>query len=233
MVISIALLSLFGGMRNTFAQVASDGAQGATRAAQKNQTRLSPNQVKNAITKRRDERVSSLQEKRQEATENFKEKRLEFKNRLDAIQDAQKKQVAQRIDQKMGQLNATHTARMNNILESFDQLLGRFIEKAQNLQKEGVDALRVDEAISQAQHAIATAQFAVEAQAGKDYVIVIEGDETLKGDFKTKIAQLRQDLTVAKNLIIEAKKAIALVARELALVRKQGRNQNTSTQSAR
>lgn len=120
-------------------------------------------------------------------------KREEFRTKLQTIKDEKKKILVDRIDSKLTNVNAKHTDRFIHVLSNLQTLLDKINE---NLDK------------TQAQVAIDAAKLAVEDQAVKTYTITISTETALRSDVGAVVSQLRQDLTSAHKLIVDAKQEV-------------------------
>ncbi len=171
---------------------------------------------------------TTVEAKRTEAVEKFKQKRDEFTAKVAAIKDAKKKALAEKIDGKITQINTNRTEEMSKYIEKMKDLLGKIQAKSDELKSTGTDTTAVEAAIKAAQTAIDKAAAAVTAQAGKQYVAALTSETALKSNFGSVAKQLEMDLKTVRQLLIDAQKAIANAAKVLG----QARGIEGSTPSA-
>lgn len=157
----------------------------------------------------REERLNILETAREAAKEKFKEKRGAFMEKKEAIKDAKKKAVVERIDQKMADVNKRRTDQMNETLTRLSDLLDKLQERVDKAKTNGKDTAGTVEPIAKAREAIIAAQTAVTAQAGKEYVATISEETKLKADVGTAVKSLEKDLKVTHQTVLAAKKAVS------------------------
>ncbi|MEK7610863.1 MAG: hypothetical protein AAB486_00625 [Patescibacteria group bacterium] len=169
------------------------------------------------------ENISQFKEKveanKNEAVGKFKLKRDDFKAKVEKIKDEKKKSLAEKVDAKITEINTKRTKEMSSYIERMKTLLGKIQVKADEIKSSGKDTTTVDTAIKTAQTAIDKAAAAVTSQAGKQYVATIGNETTLKANFGQVAKQLEMDLKAVRQLLIEAKKAVADSAKALGQVR--------------
>lgn len=172
------------------------------------------------MKEKREDFREKLQEKRTQAQEKFKAKREAFQQKITTIKDENKKQLIERLDTK---ISTVHTNRTNQMLENIEKLvsiLANMQEKTTSAKESGKNTSSVDSAITKAETAINNAKTAVEAQAGKEYVITITatGSGQLKNSVGATTKQLQADLSASHKLIVAAKQAVQQVHMELSKV---------------
>lgn len=173
----------------------------------------------------REKRVNvgeTVKEKRGEMRRKFKAERDAFKKRLKNLKDEKRKAVLLRIDEKIATSNAKHTDRMAEVLEKLEGILGRIGERANTLKASGVDTSSLDTAIEGAKEALAKASSAVSTQAGKDYVVKVGIEKTLRANVGEVMSRFRLDLRDTHKLVVDAKQAVMRAAMELAKLKGRG-----------
>jgi DNA repair exonuclease SbcCD ATPase subunit len=156
-------------------------------------------------------------------------KRAEFETNLQTIKDQRKRQLTERIDERLILINQKGTTRLESAIEKLEELLDKFSERVSLAQAEGKDTTEANNAILAAEEAIADAKQAVAGQAGKVYVAQISDEEVLKNSIGDTVLALRQDLKATFDAVKVAKQKVMDVARSVAKLRS---NANTASPSA-
>lgn len=170
-----------------------------------------------------------VKEKRQEARERFKLQKEEFKQRLSQIRDEKKKLVVERIDNKLSTVNTNRTSKMSEHLDKLASILITIKEKAKAASDAGKDTKAANAAIINAEAAIAAAETAVETQAGKEYVITVNDETTLRSTVGITTSQLQADLQATHKLVVDAKQKVQTAARLVAQIIGEGKATSTSS----
>lgn len=167
--------------------------------------------------------IKQLLEQKRLANQNaFKAARDVFKQRLAALKDQRKKNVVDKVDQKLSTVNKNRTDHMGDVLDRLSGILDKISEKAALLKNQGKNTASLDTAIANARTAITTAQTAVTAQAAKEYIAQIADETTLKTTVGTTVSQLQSDLLATRKTVIDARMAVLNAAMELAKLRGEG-----------
>ncbi len=161
------------------------------------------------------DKIKELELKRKELREEFKEKREEFKLKLTELRDEKKKQLLERVDKKMSELNKKITDHWLKKLGDLNTRLSNLQQRADQAKANGVDTSTVTPLIQNAQAAITTAQTAISTQAGKDYVAEITDETTLRNTVGVAHKTMETDLKTVRQSIVAAREAIIKVAQEL------------------
>jgi hypothetical protein len=153
---------------------------------------------------KREEMGAKLNEMRAD----FKEKRDAFKEKLKTIKDERKKNLTEKIDNRMVTVNKNQTARMKKILDMLTEHISK-LEKRLSAEKEkGQDVANVESLLATAKTAISDSLTIVESQAAKDYVFEITEEENLGQSIKGSYEALKEDLGIAQDSVVKAKKAV-------------------------
>lgn len=144
-------------------------------------------------------------------------KREAFQQKVASIKDEKKRQLVERIDNKLSTVNINRTNRMSENLEKLTNILDGIREKTSTAKENGKNTNTVDTAISKADTAIQNAKTAVQTQAGKEYVITITatGSGQLKNSVGATTKQLQADLSASHKLLVAAKQAVQQAHMEL------------------
>lgn len=173
---------------------------------------LSPFVVARGDDSFRQEIKTRVQERRQERQEN----REEFRAQIQTIRDERKREIVEKLNDKLSSVNERATDHWVEVLEKLEGIVARIDTKAQDLEGEGIDISQVEAAITVANNAIATAQSAVSSQAGKTYEITITDENNLRGQVGPTVSGLHQDLRHVHQTVVAAKQAVMQAAMELA-----------------
>ncbi len=165
--------------------------------------------------KKREEIVEEFRVKKQEAVDELKQKREDFKLRLQQITDERKQKIVENIDERLSGLNDKWVGHWNRVLSRLTEILAKISSRAQVLGDGGTDITGVQSSISVAELVIASAQEAVNAQAGKTYVASLTTDANLGQDMKTVVDQFHADIKSVLEKITAARKAVNSALGEL------------------
>lgn len=156
---------------------------------------------------------TSVLQKRDELKIIIQTKRDEFKTRIQTIKDQKKKALVERIDVKIARINEKQSSKFSETLT----ILQGFLDKI----KQSTANTKVLADITAAQIALDAAKTTVETQAGKAYTMEITGDTALRLNAGTVVSQLRQDLSAAHKLVIDAKQAIQKLNTDRKVIKKE------------
>jgi len=159
--------------------------------------------------------LENVQKKREAAMERVKTARENFQEKLSQITDEGKKNAVERINNALSTINTNKTDRWASALEKLSDILERIKNKVSDAEANGADVSAINELITTAEGAIASATNAVETQAGKEYVIEITDEETLGQSVRTVVQQFKQDLRTVHAEVIKARDAVRQAARAL------------------
>lgn len=190
-------------------------------------------QAKEKAKEKREALKEKMQQKREAAKEKFSAKREALKEKIQTIKNEKKKTVVEKLDTRMAEVNKNRTDRMSEVLEKLTSILDRLSEKGETLKSQEANTAELDIAITQAQSAIQTAKEAVANQSGKEYVITIATEDTLRTTVGTTVSQMQSDLRETHKLVTDAKQAVHNAATQLRKLHKDTRTTTpTATASA-
>lgn len=152
------------------------------------------------------------------ATASGAARREEFRTRLATIRDAKKKAIVERVDQRLAQINTNRTAIMLRHLTKIEEILARIETRVNDLSTSGKDVATIRTAITSARAAITTARTAVNAQAAKNYTIVITTEANLGSAVSSVRTAFAKDLQTAHQSVVTARKSVRDVLTALAKV---------------
>lgn len=153
-----------------------------------------------------------LKMQREQATEQFKEKKQEFKDQLQQFKDEKKKEIVERINTKLNERNKTVTDKMAATLERMLEFLKKMDKRVTKAESEGHDMKTVRSLMSAAQTAIEEAQSAVTAQAGKDYTITLTDEDNAKTDVSSTVKQFQSDLQALYKQMMTTRQTVLKAA---------------------
>jgi hypothetical protein len=143
---------------------------------------------------RREEAMEALETKRAEVKDRVEERKQEFQDRLQNIKDERKQRIVANLAERFMHVNEKWT-------EHWTNMLGRLSEITAKMSGEGVDTEAADAAI-------ASAQEAVETQAGKDYEIEITDENNLREEVQALVAIFKEDMRSTLSSVQNAKKEV-------------------------
>lgn len=144
---------------------------------------------------------------RQTRIEEMQQKREEFKTRLQQVQDKRKQKIAERINIQLAHINERATIHMTKVLNRLSALMDKLSTRLAAMKAEGKETGAAEAAVVKAREAIATAQTAVSAQAGNQYLIEFTDESGLKVGASAAKTSLKSDLKAVKLLVKTAKDA--------------------------
>lgn len=136
-----------------------------------------------------------------------------LKTRLATFKDKQKAQVVERINKSLNSINQKMTGQMLKHLERMASILTKLEARVNSAKPDVKDVTSAREAIADAKAAIDSATTAAVAQAEIDYTITISSETRAKTDVQKVREQLHNDLKVIRQLVVEAKQAVAKAIR--------------------
>lgn len=132
-----------------------------------------------------------------------------LKTRLAAFKDKEKAQVVETINKNLNSINQKITAQLLKHLQKMTSILTKLEARVNSAKPDVKDVAAAREAIADARAAIDTATLAVGAQAEIDYTIKISAETRAKTDVQKVREKLHNDLVALRQLVIEAKQAVA------------------------
>lgn len=145
------------------------------------------------------------------ASEAAKTKREAFKEKVAKIRDAKKKAIVERVQERIDSINKKRVEQMSEFLDRLTKTLGKIESRKDKAKASGRDVTAIEAAIKDARTVVDKAQAAVEAQAGKTYVVEIATEAGLKNTVGKAISTLQKDLRNTHKIVVEAKQAVQKV----------------------
>lgn len=170
------------------------------------------------IEARQEDRVAS----REARFEETRQRRMAFQERLVLIGDQRRRGIVEQVDSRMSRINDQRTNQMLKHLTKMSEILEKVIARAKAASEAGKDTSNVDAAVANSQAAIEVARSAVQAQAGKEYVINITDDDGLKNDVGVAMSSLQTDLRTVHQLVVAARNKVSEAIQALAHILGKG-----------
>ena len=157
---------------------------------------------------RRQEAVDEFRARRDEAKAERELRREEFKQKLAEIRDERKRRIIELIDLRIDAMLERWVNHWNKVLARLTEILAKIGTRADKAETAGHDVSAVRAAIASAEAAIAAAQDAVNALAGKTFVIEITDEENLGQNVSDTIHLVRQELFAVREKVRTARQAV-------------------------
>lgn len=174
--------------------------------------------VREAAKERWEELKNAREAKREEVKANIQAKREEVKAKVAAMRDGRKKQVVERVQTKIGDINTRRTEHFLKVLERLSTILDKIQSRTEKAKAEDKNVTAVETAIASARTAISTAQSAVNAQKEKVYQVTVNDDTTARSDVGAIIKQMQEDLRAVQDTVQSARGAVQNVFREIKVI---------------
>lgn len=152
------------------------------------------------------------------AKEAAKDRREEIKANIQAMRDARKQKVVERVQERLGNVNERRMDHFDRVLNRLSTILDKIQSRTEKAKAEGKNVSSIETAISSARTALLTAQAAVDAQKVKIYQITVTDDGTAKGEVETVIKQLHADIKTVYDTVVAARQAVQNVYQQIKTV---------------
>ncbi len=129
------------------------------------------------------------------------------------LKDKKKEEILSRVSDNLNKINQNAASHFTKFLEKTEMILTKLEERVDKKGSEGKDTTEAKTAIASAKTAIQTAKDAVATQSAKDYTISTATDATARSQAQTMRDQLRDDLKATKALVEAAKKSVSTAIR--------------------
>ncbi len=136
------------------------------------------------------------------------QKQEQLQTKIEGFRDQKKAQIAERVSTNLNTINDNRVNSMTKILERFQVILDKLLERVMTAEANGKDVTAAESAIASAQTSIDEAMSTVEIQASKDYSLVVGDESTVRADAEAKRQALMSDLTDAHGKVKLAKDAV-------------------------
>lgn len=136
-----------------------------------------------------------------------------LKAKLQSFKDQKKATAAARISENLNKINDRKTEQMLKHLDKMTSILNKLEARVNQNRPDIKDPTKARQAIASASAAIASASAAVADQAQKDYTLQVSSESKVKDDAKAARNRLHTDLKAVRQLVIDAKQAVAAAIR--------------------
>lgn len=134
------------------------------------------------------------------------------------MRDARKKQVVERVQTKLGEVNERRTDHFLKVLERLSMVLDKIESRMEKAKAEGKNVASIETAIASARTAISSAESAVNTQKAKTYEITVTDDTTARNDVGAAVKQMQEDLRAVQDAVQAARSAVQNVFKEIKTV---------------
>lgn len=146
-----------------------------------------------------------------------KARKTEFLQKASELRDQKKKELVQKVSDRMCKINENRLAAMQKHLETMGTILGRVEAQAEKAEARGADVTRVDLAVVTAKEAIKTAMDAVADQGEVDCGVTLSGEDSrVKSEAATAIKELEGELKAVHEKVKAAREATSAAIKALA-----------------
>lgn len=177
------------------------------------QSATSASDLKKRTTDLKTDKKNAISKIREKTKEEIQVLRTQFIERVQAIKDTRKKEIIQKLDEKIIKANSKHTNRFNEILVRLQRIVD-------NISLDAKDPKTLID-IKSAQSKIDLAKVAVTNQAAKDYTIEITDETTLRKNVGAVISQFRNELMQTHRIVVDARQAVQILRADNIMLRKE------------
>lgn len=175
-------------------------------------------EAKNLMEQKKAEFKNKVEAARTELKTRIETKKQELKTRLAKIKDERKKQVVEKIDGQLDELNKRRVDHFSQVLDQIEKVLDKIGSRTAKAKANSRDVSTVETAITEAEKVIAASREAVKTQAGKTYTITITTETALRQDVGKARQALHADLVKVQDSVKAAREAVRKVATTLAQI---------------
>jgi len=174
--------------------------------------------VRSEIMEMRDDFKTRMDAEKAELQGEIQDKREALRAQLQKVKDERRREVVERIDVRLDELNARMLDHFSNVLDRLEDVLERIASRADKAEGRGLDVSTVRTAITDALSSITSARSAVQVQAGKTCIVTVTTENNLRVDVGKARKCLHDNLTVVREAVKAAKEAVRKAATTLAQI---------------
>ena len=174
--------------------------------------------VRSEIMEMRDDFKTRMDAEKAELQGEIQDKREALRAQLQKVKDERRREVVERIDVRLDELNARMLDHFSNVLDGLEDVLERIASRADKAEGRGLDVSTVRTAITDALSSITSARSAVQVQAGKTCIVTVTTENNLRVDVGKARKCLHDNLTVVREAVKAAKEAVRKAATTLAQI---------------
>ncbi|OGY61200.1 MAG: hypothetical protein A3F99_02860 [Candidatus Colwellbacteria bacterium RIFCSPLOWO2_12_FULL_43_11] len=174
--------------------------------------------VRSEIMEMRDDFKTRMDAEKAELQGEIQDKREALRAQLQKVKDERRREVVERIDVRLDELNARMLDHFSNVLDRLEDVLERIASRADKAEGRGLDVSTVRTAITDALSSITSARSAVQVQAGNTCIVTVTTENNLRVDIGKARKCLHDNLTVVREAVKAAKEAVRKAATTLAQI---------------
>lgn len=174
--------------------------------------------VRSEIMEMRDDFKTRMDAEKAELQGEIQDKREALRAQLQKVKDERRREVVERIDVRLDELNARMLDHFSNVLDRLEDVLERIASRADKAEGRGLDVSTVRTAITDALSSITSARSAVQVQAGNTCIVTVTTENNLRVDIGKARKCLHDNLTVVREAVKAAKEAVRRAATTLAQI---------------
>ena len=174
--------------------------------------------VRSEIMEMRDDFKTRMDAEKAELQGEIQDKREALRAQLQKVKDERRREVVERIDVRLDELNARMLDHFSNVLDRLEDVLERIASRADKAEGRGLDVSTVRTAITDALSSITSARSAVQVQAGNTCIVTVTTENNLRVDVGKARKCLHDNLTVVREAVKAAKEAVRRAATTLAQI---------------
>ena len=174
--------------------------------------------VRSEIMEMRDDFKTRMDAEKAELQGEIQDKREALRAQLQKVKDERRREVVERIDVRLDELNARMLDHFSNVLDRLEDVLERIASRADKAEGRGLDVSTLRTAITDALSSITSARSAVQVQAGKTCIVTVTTENNLRVDVGKARKCLHDNLTVVREAVKAAKEAVRRAATTLAQI---------------
>lgn len=178
--------------------------------------------VREAGKQRWEELKANRQAKREEVKATIQTKREEVKANIQKMRDTRKKQVVDRVQERLNSVNERRTEHFLNVLDRLLTVLDKIASRTEKAKAEGKDVASIETAVASARTAISSAESAVNTQKARVYQIAVTDDASAKGEVDAAVKQMHADLQATQDTVAAAREAVHNVYQQIKALVGQG-----------
>ena len=177
------------------------------------QNAASPAAKKAEIKQKIETKMETIQEKLEAKKAQIATREAALKAKLESFKDQKKATIAARVSENLNKINDKQTEQMLKHLDKMTSILDKLEARVDQGRPDIKDPAKARLAIASASATVASASAAVNDQSAKDYTLQVSSEGKVKDDAKTARNRLFTDLKKVRQMVIDAKQAVAAAIR--------------------
>ncbi len=147
------------------------------------------------------------------------ELRLRWQERLGEIKDARKKQILERVNNRICNTNQNRVEIAARHLDRISEVLDRVASRSAQAKANGKDTAGVETAVATARQKISEARVAITAQEGRSCTLIISGiEENLGKEVSEAVKAFEKEMLAIHQKVKDARFAAVSAVQKLALL---------------